>query len=242
MHFATLLWVFLLMDLIALAILGTALYGTVMGLVGVTLGILARRRNDQQPSTTRRDAIRCGRRALIAGGVGLAVLTTIGTVLELSDWRLLLIAEPALMFGVAAIVLARPRARPGISLVDLMGFVAWFGLAIAAPIELSALQLKRELGETIYYAHERLAFADEMMEMAYDHGVRTKYSSAHDYETRQQARRGLDDARTGLQAAERLAATTPKGPERRRLLGLRADFARQIKRYEKFVRELGEEP
>ena len=213
-----------------------------MGLVGVIFAIAARSRTDRQPSTTWQESIRCGRHAVIAGGVTLAILMTISVVLELSDWRLLLIVEPALMLGVTALVLAEPKARPGISVVGLMGFVAWVGVAIAIPIEVSALQLDREARETIINARERLAIADRLMDDGYEEAVHAKFSSARDLRIRRWARLSLREARTGLQATERLAARSREGPERRRLLGLRADFIRQIGRYEEFVRGLGETP
>jgi hypothetical protein len=234
-------WALLLFGLILLAVLGVALYGMGAGFAGVVLGIEARGRPDRPPSTIRRDARRYGRHALIAGGVELAVIATISAGLE-SDLRLLLIAKPELLLGVAAIVLARPTAGPWFRVLDLMGLVAWVGLAIAAPIELSALQLDRETRRTIAETRERLAIADEIMDEGYDQAVRAKFWSVHNDQTRQWARIGLEDARSGLRAAERLAAKAPDGPERRRLLGLRAGFAGQIERYEGFVRGLGENP
>jgi hypothetical protein len=234
-------WALLLFGLILLAVLGVALYGMGAGFVGVVLGIEARRRPDRQPSTIRRDARRYGGHALIAGGVELAVIATIIAALE-SDLRLSLIAAPALLLGVAAIVLASPTAGLGFLVLDLMGLVAWVGLAIAAPIELSAVQFDRDSRRTIAETRERLAIADEIMDEGYDQAVGAKFWSVHDDQTRRWARIGLEDARSGLRAAEGLAAKAPDGPERRRLLGLRAGFAGQIERYEGFVRRLGEDP
>jgi hypothetical protein len=65
--------------------------------------IEARARPDRHPSTNRLDARRNGRYALIAGGIDLAVLVTISVGVK-GDLRLFLIAEPALVLGVAAIV------------------------------------------------------------------------------------------------------------------------------------------
>jgi hypothetical protein len=236
-------WALLLISLILLAILGVALYGMGPGFAGVVLGIEVRARPDRQPATVRRDARRYGRHALISGGVYLACYATISAGLKSDlDLRLLLIAEPALLLGVAAIVLARPTAGPGLRVLDLISLVAWAGQAVAAPIELSALQLDREMRRTIAETHERIAIADEIMDERYDQAVRAKVWSVHNDQTRRWARIGLQDARSGLRAAERLAAQAPDGPERRRLLGLRAEFAGQIERYEGFVRGLGENP
>jgi hypothetical protein len=234
-------WALLLLGLISLAILGVALYGMGVGLAGVLLGLEARARPDRQPATIRRDARRYGWHAMIAGGIDLAVFATISVGLK-GDLRLLLITEPALLLGVAAIVLTRPSAGPGFRVLELMGVVAWVGLVIAAPIELSALQLDREARRTIAETHERLAIADRIMDEGYDQAVRAKFSSVHDDQTRRRAQIGLEDARSGLRAAERLAAQAPDGQERRRLLGLRAYFAGRIERYERFVRGLGENP
>ncbi len=140
----------------------------------------------------------------------------------------LLIAEPALLLGVAAIVLGRPSALPGFRVLDLMGALVWVCLAIMAPIEMLALQLDREMRRTIAKTRERLAIADGMMDEGYNQAVRAKFSTVHDGQTRMWARIGLEDARSGLRAAERLSAEAPDGEERRRLLGLRVYFAGQI--------------
>jgi hypothetical protein len=234
-------WALVLLGLILLAIFGVALYGTGAGLKGVLLGIEASARPDRQPSTSRRDARRYGWHALIAGGIDLAVLATISAGGK-GDLRFLLIAEPALLLGVAAIVLGRPSALPGFRVLDLMAALAWVGLAIMAPIELLALQLDREMRRTIAETRERLAIADGMMDEGYDQAVRAKFFSVHDSHTRLWARIGLDDARSGFRAAERLSAQAPDGEERRRLLGLRVYFAGQIERYEGFVRGFGANP
>ncbi len=234
-------WAFLLPGLIVLAIISVALYGTGAGLAGVLLGIEARARPDRQPSSSRRDARRYGWHALIAGGIDLAVLATINVGLN-GDLRSLLIAEPALLLGVAAIVLGFPSAGPGFRVLDLMGVVAWIALAITPPIELSALQLDREMRRTIAETRERIAIADGIMDEGYDQAVRAKFWSVHDGQTREWARIGLKDARSGLRAAERLAAQAPDGQERRRLLGLRVYFADRIEHYEGLIRGLGENP
>jgi hypothetical protein len=233
-------WALLLISLIVIAFLGIALYGAVAGFAGVALGIEARVRADRQPSTIRRDARRYGRHALIAGGVALA-MATISAGLK-RDLRLLLIAEPALVFGVTAITLARPSAGPGFQVLKVIFLIVWFGLAIAVPIELSAFQRDRDLRRTIAETRERIAIADKIMDERYDQAVQAKVWSVQNDHTRQWARIGLEDARSGLRAAERLAAQAPDGPERRRLLGLRGEFAIQIERYEGFVRGLGENP
>jgi hypothetical protein len=234
-------WALLLLGLISLAILGVALYGTGAGFAGVLLGIEARTRPDRERSTIRPDARRYGWHALIAGGVDLAIFATISVGL-MGDLRLLLIAEPALLLGVAAIVLGLPPAGPRFRVLDLMGVVGWVGLAITAPIELSALQLDRETRRTIAETRERLAIADGIMDEGYDQAVRAKFWSVHDGQTRNWARIGLEDARSGLLAAERLAAQAPDGQERRRLLGLRVYFTGRLERYEGLVRGLGEKP
>ena len=234
-------WVFLLIGLIGMAFLGIALYGAGAGFAAVVLAIEARVRPDRQPSTIRRDARRYARHALIAGGVALAVMGTIRTGLE-RDLRLLLIAEPALLLGATAIALARPSAGPGFRVLEVMVLFVWVGLAIAAPIELSALQRDRELRRTIAESRERIAIADEIMAERFDQAVRAKGWSVHNDQTRRWARIGLEDAQSGRRAAERLAAQVPDGPEQRRLLGLRAEFTGQIERYEGFVRGLGENP
>jgi len=232
--------------LLVVTILGVAFYGMRNGYSGVMFGITARRRHDPQSSTNRRDAIRCGRRAVIAGGavVAFLVLTVNANVLVVYDWRSLLIVEPAMMLGLAALALARPKARPGISVVDPMGFVAWVGLGIVIPIALSAfdLHLDREARETITETHERLGLADKSIDERSRDAVQFKGSSSHNLQTRKWARRGLSDARSGLRAANRLLAKTPFGAERHRLLEFHADFVREIGRYEAFVRWLGETP
>jgi hypothetical protein len=234
-------WALLLLGLILLAIFGVALYGTGAGLKGVLLGIEASARPDRQPSTSRRDARRYGWHALIAGGIDLAILATISVGLK-GDLRPLLIAEPALLLGIAAIVLGWPSAGPGFRVLDLMGVVAWLGLAIMTPIELLAVQLDREMRRTIAETRERLAIADGKMEAGYDQAVRAKFWSVRDGQTRMWARIGLEDARSGFRAAERLSAQAPDGEERRRLLGLRVYFAGQIERYEGYVRGIGANP
>ena len=234
-------WAFLLLGLIVLAILGVALYGTGAGLAGVLLGIEAPARPDRHPSTNRLDARRYGWYALIAGGIDLPILVTI-CVGGKGDLRLLLIAEPALLLGVAAIVLGRPSAGPGFRVFYLMGVVAWVGLAVMAPIELLGLQFDREMRQTIAETRERLAIADRIMDEGYDQAVRAKFWSVRDGQTRKWARIGLEDARSGLRAAERLAAQAPDGQERRRLLGLRVYFAGRIEHYEGLARGLGENP
>jgi hypothetical protein len=233
-------WALLLIGLILIAFFGCALYGAGAGFAGLVLGILARVRADRQPSKSRQNARRYGRHALIAGGVALAV-ATISAGLK-GDLRILLIAEPALVFGATAIGLSRPSAEPRSWVLDLMGLIVWVGLAIAAPIGLWALQLDRDLRRTIAETRERIAIADKIMDDGYDQAVRAKFWTVRNDLTRQWARRGLQDARSGLRAAERLAAQAPDGPERQRLLGLRAEFAGQIERYEGFVRGLGETP
>jgi hypothetical protein len=233
-------WTLLLISLIVIAFLGIALYGAGAGFAGVVLGIEARVRADRQPSTIRRDARRYGRHALIAGGVAPA-MATISAGLK-RDLRVLLIAEPALVLGVTAIGLARPSAGPRSRVLDLMGLIVWFGLAIAASIGLVALQLDRELRRTIGQSRERIAIADKIMGDGYDQAVRAEVWSVQNDQTRRWARIGLEDARSRLRAVERLAAQAPDGPERRWLLGLRGEFAGQIERYEGFVRGLGENP
>jgi hypothetical protein len=230
-------WALLLVGLIGLAFLGIALYGAGAGFAGVVRGIEARVRALRQPSTILREARRYGRHALIAGGVALAMATFTAGLKR--DLRLLLIAEPALVLGVAAIGLARPPAGPRSWVLDLMGLPVWFGLAIAAAIGLSALQRDRELRRTIAETRERIAIADKVMDDGYDRAVRAKFWSVHDDQTRRWAQIGLEDARSGLRAAERLAEQAPDGPERRRLLGLRAEFAGQIERYKGFALGLG---
>jgi hypothetical protein len=231
---------------LVLTIFGVAIYGMIIGFSGVIFGIAARRRHDPQPSTNRRDAIRCGRRALIAGGVVIAILVlgVNANVLELYSWRSLLLVEPALLLGLAAFALARPKARPGISVVDLMGFVAWVGLGIAAPIELSAfdLYLDREARETITETHARLKLADKSMEKRYREAIELKGSSSRKLQARESARHGLSDARSGLRAANRLLSKTPYGSERQQLLKFHTDFAHQVGRYKGFVHGLGEAP
>jgi hypothetical protein len=235
-------WALLLLGLLLLAILGVALYGTGAGLAGVLLGIEARARPDRQPSTSRRDARRYGWHALIAGGINLAVLAATISVGHKGDQRLLLIAEPALLLGVAAIVLGWPSAGTGFRVLDLMGVVAWVALAITAPIELFALHRDREMRRTIAETRERLAIADGIMDEGYDQAVRAKFWSVHDSQTREWARIGLRDARSGFRAAERLAAQAPDGQERRRLLGLRVYFAGRVEHYQGLIRGLGENP
>jgi hypothetical protein len=236
-------WVILLLNLIVLVVLAIPIYGMGIGFAGVVVGIGVRWRLVRQPTTTRQDARRYGRHALIAGGTYLAVFATTGIVLKSDfDLRLLLIAEPALLLGIAAIVLARPSAGHAVRLWELMGLHAWIGLAIAIPVELFALQLARDMRRTIAETRERLTFADEIMVKGYDQAVRAKIWSVHSDQTRQWARMGLEDARAGLGATEELAVKTRRGPERRRLLELRDEFADQIGRYEEFVRGLGEKP
>jgi hypothetical protein len=232
--------------LLALAIFGVAIYGMKIGFSGVMFGIAARRGHDPQPSTNRRDAIRCGKRAVIAGGavVVVLVLGVSTNILVLYSCRPLLLVEPALLLGLAAFTLARPQARPGISVVDPREFVNLVGLGITIPMALLAfdLYLDREAREAITETHERLSLADKSMEKRCREAVELNESSTRKLQAREWARHGLSDARSGLRAANRLLAKTPFGSERHRLLEFHADFAHQVGCYKGFVHGLGETP
>ena len=123
-------WALFLLGLILLAILGVGLYGTGAGLAGVLSVSKRQWPRSAAVRPTGGGVVRYGWHALIAGAIDLAVLATISVGLK-GDLRFLLIAEPALLLGVAAIVLGWPSAGSGFRVLDLMGLVAWIGLAIA---------------------------------------------------------------------------------------------------------------
>jgi hypothetical protein len=232
-----------LLCLVMLAVFGIVLFGAVLGLLGIVLGIQARGQPDPPASTSRQEAARFGKHALIAAALYSAAFAAVFAINPRISLHLLLFAEPALMFGAAAIVLARSSSPRGVRVLDLMLLVAWIALALAIPIEISALQTDREAWWTIDNSYMRVDFADDTMEENYEWAVRSKGSwSIRKQQTYDWAQIGLSDSRTGLRAVEYLATRTTAAPERRELSRLHDEFSRQIKRYEQFVRGLGGKP
>lgn len=234
-----------LLGLVMLAVVVVAVFGIVPGFMGLVMGILARGQPEPQSSVSRQEAVSNGKQALIAAGIYSAAFATLFAINTKINLWLLLIAEPALMLGVAAILLARSSGPRGFRVLDLMLLICWIALTIAIPIQISALQSDREAWWTIANSRMQLTIADKTMEEGYGRAVKMTAmgtSSVHTRQTYDWARIGLSDAQEGLRAVEHLTARTTNGTKQQRLSRLHDEFTRQIKRYEEFVSGLGGKP